>query len=95
MQKPDYSLLLQPHDLACRHRGGCSQPQRFAGQRSLAAEFVRSPDCDDGFLAKLGNDGNFDLASVDVKNRIRWVSLRVDNLIFLIIRQGPSHVVLG
>jgi hypothetical protein len=32
---------------------------------------------------------------MDVKDRIRWVSLRVDNLIFLIIRRGPSRVVLG
>src|ERR1700722_3987388 len=50
---------------------------------------------DDGFLAKLGNDRDFDLARVYVKDRIRWVSLRVDNLIFLIIRRGPSRVFLG
>src|SRR5271154_3902357 len=81
--------LTTPRQLMTQSRHRCPS------HRSLAAEFVRSPDCDDGFLPKLGNDSNFDLAPVDVKNRIRWVSLCVENLILFIIRQSPSRVVLA
>src|SRR5580700_5618938 len=95
VEQPDKSFRLQSYDLARRHGGGCSQAQRRPGHRTLAAEFVRSPDCDDGFLPALGNDSDLDLASVDVKNRIRRVSLRVKKLTFFITRQFPSRGVSG
>ena len=75
VEQADYRLFLQSYDLACRHCGGSSQAQWFACQRSLAAKFVWSADCDDSFLAKLGDDSNFHFAGVNVKNRIRWIAL--------------------
>ena len=85
------SFLFQSNNLACGHCGDGSQTQRFPGQGSLAAEFVRPPDCDNDFFATRGIDGDFNLAPVDVKNGVCRVSLRVDHLIRSIIRYARSH----
>src|SRR5437660_1743963 len=53
----------------------------MAIQTSFAKKVTGSQDCNDRFLALLGNDGEFDLALLDVKNRVRDLSLRKDNLI--------------
>jgi hypothetical protein len=42
----------------------------MAIQTSFAKKVTRSEDCNDRFLALLGNDGEFDLALLDVKNRV-------------------------
>src|SRR6266478_7214904 len=55
--------------------------QRMAIQTSFAKKVTWSQDCNDGFLALLGNDGELDLALLDVKNRVRDLSLRKNNLI--------------
>src|SRR5947208_5152150 len=55
--------------------------QRMAIQTAFAKKVAGSQDCNDRFLALLGNDGEFDLALLDVKNRVRDLSLRKDNLI--------------
>ena len=52
------------------------------------------PDCDNGFLALLGCDGDFDLAFVDVKNRIRGVALCVERLIRSVMRYAPFGALL-
>jgi hypothetical protein len=39
----------------------------MAIQTSFAKKVTRSEDCNDRFLALLGNDGEFDLALLDVK----------------------------
>src|SRR5450755_736379 len=95
VEQSNYCLFLQSYDLAWRHCNGGSQAQWFSGQCSLTAKFVRSTDCDDGFLPRFGYDGNFDFASANVKNRVRQVALRVDDLVFFIFCQGPSRLVLG
>jgi hypothetical protein len=48
----------------------------MAIQTSFAKKVTWSEDCNDRFLALLGNDGEFDLALLDVKNRVRNLSLR-------------------
>jgi hypothetical protein len=48
----------------------------MAIQTSFAKEVIWSQDCNYRFLALLGNDGEFDLALLDVKNRVRDLSLR-------------------
>src|SRR5688500_17430270 len=70
MEDADHDLLLQPHNLAFRHCRSRRHAARLAVQATFAAEFVRSQDRDDGFLSLLGNYGNFDLAVVDVKDRV-------------------------
>jgi hypothetical protein len=48
---------------------------RLAGQTTFSAEFIWPHDGDDGFLPLLGKDSDFDLSFVDVKDRIRQISL--------------------
>src|ERR1700692_2737234 len=43
----------------------------MAIQTSFTEKVAGSQDCNDRFLALLGNDGEFDLALLDVKNRVR------------------------
>src|SRR6476620_10346725 len=52
-------------------------------QTSFAKKVVRFQNTYDCFLAPLGNDGEFDLALLDVKNRVRLATLRKKQL-------GPS-----
>jgi hypothetical protein len=49
--------------------------QRMAIQTSFAKKVTWSQDCNHRFLALLGNDGEFDLALLDVKDRVRDLSL--------------------
>ena len=53
----------------------------MAIQTSFAKKVAGSEHCNRRFLALLGNDGEFDLALLDVKNRVRDLSLRKNNLI--------------
>ena len=45
-------------------------------QTSFAKKVVRFQNTYDCFLAPLGNDGELDLALLDVKNRVRLAALR-------------------
>ena len=47
----------------------------MAIQTSFAKKMTGSEHCNHRFLALLGNDGEFDLAFLDVKNRVRHVPL--------------------
>src|SRR5947208_16775987 len=53
----------------------------MAIQTSVAEKVTWAQDCNHRFLALLGNDGELDLALLDVKNRVRDLSLRKNNLI--------------
>jgi hypothetical protein len=61
----------------------------------LAKKVTRFQNSNDCFLAPLGNDGELDLALLDVKNRVRNVALRKNNLILLIFRYCFSIANLG
>src|SRR6201981_2476791 len=61
----------------------------------LAKKVTRFQNSNDCFLAPLGNDGELDLAPLDVKNRVRNVTLRKNNLILLIFRYCFSIANLG
>jgi hypothetical protein len=67
----------------------------MAIQTSFAKKVTWSQDCNDRFLALLGNDGELDLALLDVKNRVRDLSLRKDNLILPILGYRFSLAHLG
>src|SRR6266852_932406 len=64
-------------------------------ETSLAKKVTRFQNSNDCFLAPLGNDGELDLAPLDVKNRVRNVTLRKNNLILLIFRYCFSIADLG
>jgi hypothetical protein len=52
-----------------------AEEERVAIQARFTEKLTRSEDCNDGFLALLGNDSELDLALLDVKNRVRNLSL--------------------
>ena len=59
--------------------------QRLAGQATFAEEIAGSQNCDDSFLALLGDNGPLGLAALNVKNSIRRIALSEYNLILPII----------
>ena len=75
MDHAENSRFFQPHDDGFHDRRGRCYPLLLSGQTSFAEEFVRTKDCNDGFLALLRNDGDLHLASLEVEDRIRRVSL--------------------
>jgi len=52
---------------------------------TFAEEFVRSRHCDDGFLAFLGDNDDFDLAILDVEHRIRRIALREERFALFVL----------
>jgi hypothetical protein len=67
----DNSRFFQAHDDGVRHRRERRYAPRLPGKTSFTEEIIRSKHCDDGFLALLRNDGDLQLASLDVEDRIR------------------------
>src|SRR2546430_15857080 len=67
----------------------------MAIQTSFAKKVTWSQDCNHRFLALLRNNGEFDLALLDVKNRVRDLSLRENNLILPIFGYRFSIAHLG
>ena len=57
----------------------------MAIQTSFAEKVTRFQNSYDCFLAPLGNDGELDLALLDVKNRVRLAALRKNNLVLVIL----------
>ena len=90
MDHADNGRLFQSHDNGVRHGRDRRDALRLPGKTSLAEEFVRSKDGDDGFLALLGNDGELHLALLDVKDRIRSVALRKNDLPLAVFGDAPA-----
>src|ERR1700694_1807705 len=67
----------------------------MAIQTSFAKKMTWSQECNDRFLALLGNDSELDLASLDVKNRVRNLSLGENNLILPVLGYHFSMPHLG
>ena len=63
-------------------------------QTSFAKKVVRFQNTYDCFLAPLGNDGELDLALLDVKNRVRRIALPEHNFILSIIVNGSPAIYL-
>ena len=82
--------FFQPHDDGVRHSRGCRYAQRLPGKTTFTKEVVHSKNCDDRFLASLRNDGDLHLAFLDVKDRVRRVSLRKDDLVLVVRANAPA-----
>src|SRR5204863_6471540 len=95
MNGGDHGRLLQASNYAFIDRPRCCDAQRMAIQTSFAKKVTWSQDGNHRFLALLGNDGEFDLALLDVKNRVRDLSLRKNNLILPIFGYRFSLAHLG
>ena len=75
MDHVDNRCLLQSRDDGIRHGRDRRYALRLPGKTSLAEEIVGTENCDDRFLALLGNDGELRLAFLDVEDRIARVAL--------------------
>src|ERR1700730_17719253 len=82
-------------DQAFIDRLSCRDAQRMAVETSFAKKVGGSQDSDDCFLALLRNDGELDLALLYVKNRVRDLPLRKNNLILLIFGYLSSIAYFG
>ena len=82
MNGGDHGRLLQAgnHTITIDRPRGCDA-HGMAIQTSFAKKMTGSYDCNHRLLALLGNDGQLDVASLNVKDRVRRVSLGEDNLI--------------
>jgi hypothetical protein len=67
----------------------------LSGQTSFSEEFVRTQNCDDGFLGLLRNDGELHLAILEVEDRIGGISLGEDDLRFRVRMNAPALTNLG
>ena len=95
VERANDRVLLDPHDLALRQRRRARDALGLSGQASFAAKFILPENCDHGLLAVFGNDGDLDLALLDVKNGIRDVSLREDILTLAVFGNRSSLADFG
>src|SRR3984893_6930587 len=91
----DQGGLLHPHDRRFSHRRGRRKAQRLPDQASLGKKVARFKDGKDGLLSMVRSDGKFDLAFLDVKNRVGRLSLRKDRYSLLILGNGSSAIRRG
>src|ERR1700731_2844779 len=77
----DHGRLLYASDQAFIECPRRCDVEWMAVQTSFAQELTWSQNCNHRFLALLGNDGELDLAFLNVKNRVRDLSLRENDLI--------------
>jgi hypothetical protein len=75
--------------------GGRREAVILPGKTSLAEEIARSWNCDDRLLALLRNGGDPHLASLDEEDRIRRVSLGIDDVAFAALDDAPALADLG
>src|SRR5580693_5653728 len=88
MQRGNHCCLSDARNQALIDRRSRCDTQRMAIQTTFAKKVVRFQNTYDCFLAPLGNDGELDLALLDVKNRVRLATLRKNNLVLLILGYG-------
>jgi hypothetical protein len=77
----DHGGFVDAHDRGVfqrRRRGGADQ---LPGQAGLAEKFPLSQNRDDGFFAFLGDHGKLDVAPHNIKDSIRRIPLRKENLL--------------
>src|SRR3984885_3223969 len=88
MQRGNHCCFSDARNQALIDRRSRCDPQRMTVQTSFAKKVVRFQNTYDCFLAPLGNDGELDLALLDVKNRVRLATLRKNNLVLVILGYG-------
>jgi len=84
--------LKNPQDLGLLHSHSHHSVIAVAVARrfGFTEEFIRPQDCDNGFLALLGYDGDFDLALSNVHDRICSIALRKNDFSLLMCRNQAA-----
>ena len=86
MQSSNHCRFGDAANQALIERRSCSDPRRMAIETCFAKKVAWFQDSYDRFLAPLRNDRELDLAALDVKDRVRNVTLAENNLALLIFR---------
>ena len=81
MHGSDHGAFFDARNQAFIQRYRRCHPQRMAIETAFAEKVTGSKDTDDRFLAMLGNDGELDLALLDVENSVAGFPLCEDDLI--------------
>ena len=95
MDHADDRGLLQTHDDGVRHGRNRRDALQLPGKATFPEEIVRPENCDDSFLALLGNDGDLRLAFLNEEDRVRTISLREDDLALPICTNASALADLG
>src|SRR5882672_3400159 len=95
VEKADHRRFLQPHDLGFLNCLGGRNAKALPSQASLATKIAGSKYCNNRFFPPFGKHRQLYLALLDVKNSIRWLALRKDNLICSVDSYRPSSVCFG
>jgi hypothetical protein len=90
LKKPLDFGLLNSHSDAFGHCTCRRQAFRLSGQAPFPHEFVSAQDCDHGFLALPGYDGDFDFSFLDIENRVRVIALRKDDFFLAMLRNDSA-----
>ena len=88
MDHPNNGCPFQSSDDRVNRGRGRRDALHLPGKTSLAEEFVRSKNCEDCFLALLGNDGEPHLALLGVK-AVTSI-LPKDYLAFAVLADAPT-----
>src|ERR1035437_4574274 len=90
MKRFHHGFLFDAQNSAIRHRGCRVHAERLARERTFAEESSLTHDADRCFLASLRNHGEFYLAGLKIKHRIRRIPLRKDSLFPLEKQKFPA-----
>ena len=80
----DDRRFLYSRDFRFAHGGSSRHVPQLAYQTALAEKFIGDQHGDDGFFALVGNDGQLDLAFLEIEYGIRGIALRIHHLAFVI-----------
>lgn len=86
MEHAPHHGLVEPHYFALCHCPDRCNATGLTDQATFTQEIPVLVDCDHGFLATLGHNGDLALAVPDVKDRIGRIALSEDDLILSISR---------
>jgi hypothetical protein len=95
MERGDHGRLCYASNHAFSHRGARCNAQNVAIQAAFAKKISRSQNGDYGFPSLLGNNRDLELSLLEVKDRVRDVALREDDLILLVFGYRLSVADLG
>src|SRR5438093_4194962 len=90
MEHPDHCFFLHSKDRAFGHRGRRGHAKRLPREASFTKEISAPQDCDDRFLPPLREDRQLHLALLNVKHRVRGITLGEDGALLSIILRGSA-----
>lgn len=82
VKNSDHGVFVDPHDRGVFESRCSNGADQLPGQAGLTEKFPLSQNRDDGFFAFSGEHGKLDVAPQNIKDSIRDIPLRKENLLF-------------